>query len=127
MLAGVCSGLGEYFGIDPVFIRLAAALLFVYRFWLGLVVYAAATFLIPERDSADYMDAEVVDHPSGGGIRSQLWVALALILTGSGLLFYRFCPWTPSLSRYLAIFRQFFWPAVLIGLGLWLIFGRKNK
>jgi phage shock protein C len=47
MIAGVCSGIGEYLGIDPVVIRL----LFVIATIMGgsgLLIYLVAWVLIPE-------------------------------------------------------------------------------
>ncbi|MEX2054574.1 MAG: PspC domain-containing protein [Candidatus Andersenbacteria bacterium] len=48
VLAGVCGGLGEYSGIDPVVIRLIWALVVVFTgFVPGVLVYIIAIFLIP--------------------------------------------------------------------------------
>lgn len=46
MIAGVCGGLGEYFGIDPTWIRLLFILLFI----LGgstLIVYLILWIIVP--------------------------------------------------------------------------------
>jgi phage shock protein C len=48
LVAGVCSGLGAHFGIDPNLIRLAFALLTVFSLGLGALVYLAGWILIPE-------------------------------------------------------------------------------
>jgi phage shock protein PspC (stress-responsive transcriptional regulator) len=47
-IAGVCSGMGEYFDIDPVIIRL----LFLLAFFLGagLIVYIIGWIIIPVKD-----------------------------------------------------------------------------
>ncbi len=47
-IAGVCSGMGEYFDIDPVIIRL----LFLIAFFLGagLIVYIIWWIIIPVKD-----------------------------------------------------------------------------
>ena len=48
-LAGVCGGLGDYFGFDPVFFRLF--FLFSILFGgLGLVAYLALWLLVPEQE-----------------------------------------------------------------------------
>lgn len=48
VVAGVCGGLGEYSGIDPVVIRLIWALVVVFTgFVPGVLVYILAIFLIP--------------------------------------------------------------------------------
>lgn len=49
MIAGVCGGLGEYFGIDPTLFRIAFALsLFVGG--SGFVLYIVLWLVMPERD-----------------------------------------------------------------------------
>ena len=48
-IAGVCSGIGDYFEIDPVMIRL----LFLMGFFLGgggLIVYIIGWIIIPLKD-----------------------------------------------------------------------------
>jgi len=48
-LAGVCGGLGDYFGFDPVFFRLF--FLFSILFGgLGLIAYLALWLLVPEQE-----------------------------------------------------------------------------
>lgn len=47
MLFGVCGGIGEYFGIDPVWIRLAWAILaFVYG--SGILLYILFAIIMPD-------------------------------------------------------------------------------
>ncbi|HII92027.1 MAG TPA: PspC domain-containing protein [Methanosarcina sp.] len=45
MLFGVCGGLGEYFGIDPTFIRLAFAALALQG--IGIVLYIILAIIMP--------------------------------------------------------------------------------
>ena len=45
-LGGVCSGLGDYFNIDPVIIRLAFLLLI---FAGGGIAYLVAWIIVPEK------------------------------------------------------------------------------
>ena len=47
VIAGVCGGLGEYFGIDPVIIRLLW-LLFLFAMGTGILAYIIAWIVIPE-------------------------------------------------------------------------------
>lgn len=129
LIAGVCGGLGQYLGIDPVIIRLAFALLMIYKFWLGLSAYVLAALLIPERGSNpdDAIEAEVVDHPySEEASGSQYKLAVALICVGGGWLLYRFFPRIPALSGYTHILKLAFWPFALIVLGIWLL-ARHDK
>ena len=46
--AGVCSGLGRYFGIDPVMIRVAFAAVAVLTAGAALLAYPVMWFLMPE-------------------------------------------------------------------------------
>jgi phage shock protein PspC (stress-responsive transcriptional regulator) len=123
IVAGVCGGLGQYFAVDPVLIRLAFALLMVFEFWLGLIAYILAAVLIPEKASNDdVLEAEVVDHPySQDESGSQCRLAIALISVGGGLLLFRFAPRIPGISRYIRILKLSYWPLALIALGIWLI------
>lgn len=48
MLAGVCSGLGNYLEIDPVVIRLVWSLATLFSMGTGILVYIVAWIVIPE-------------------------------------------------------------------------------
>ncbi len=47
MIAGVCGGLGEYFGIDPTLIRVLAV--FTGIFGIGIFGYILAALIIPNQ------------------------------------------------------------------------------
>jgi phage shock protein C len=46
IIAGVCGGIANYFKIDPVFIRLAFVLLFLFK-GSGILIYIIAWIIIP--------------------------------------------------------------------------------
>ena len=46
-IAGVCGGIGEYFGIDPTLVRLGFVALSLFGGG-GLVVYIIAAIIMPE-------------------------------------------------------------------------------
>ena len=48
ILAGVCSGLAEYFGLDANLIRVIVAVLTVFTGGVGALAYLAAWVVIPE-------------------------------------------------------------------------------
>ena len=50
MLFGVCGGLGEYFGIDPTFIRLAFAALALHG-GIGIVLYIILAIIMPSGEN----------------------------------------------------------------------------
>lgn len=47
-MAGVCSGIGEYVGIDPTVVRLIFVALSLVTVGIFVLVYLAAWILIPE-------------------------------------------------------------------------------
>ena len=55
VLAGVCTGLGEYFDTDPVLFRIIWVLIAIPTAALGaLIAYLVVTLLIPSQDKIDY-------------------------------------------------------------------------
>ena len=48
VIAGVCGGIGEYTGVDPVIIRLLWAF-FVFFMGTGILAYLIAWLVIPEK------------------------------------------------------------------------------
>lgn len=56
MVAGVCAGVAEYFGIDPTVVRVLWAITSVFAF-AGLVAYFAGAVIIPEKPDEDIVDA----------------------------------------------------------------------
>ena len=48
IVAGVCSAIGRYFGVDPVLIRVAFALLAAVTWGVALIAYPVMWFLIPD-------------------------------------------------------------------------------
>ncbi|MDN0072468.1 PspC domain-containing protein [Bacteroides caecigallinarum] len=49
MIAGVCAGLAEYFGLDTTLVRVGYALLTVFTAFSGVIVYLILMIVIPER------------------------------------------------------------------------------
>ena len=48
MVAGVCSGLADYLGVDVTLVRVAAVVGLVFSLGAALVAYVAAWILMPE-------------------------------------------------------------------------------
>jgi phage shock protein C len=48
IVAGVCSGIGRYLGVDPVLIRVAFAVLGFVTWGASLLAYPVMWFLMPE-------------------------------------------------------------------------------
>jgi len=49
LIAGVCGGLGEHFGIDPVIIRILMVILVLAGGPTGVILYALFWLLIPRQ------------------------------------------------------------------------------
>src|SRR3954451_509623 len=78
VIAGVAGGLGRYFSIDPVVVRIA---FIVGSFFggAGLIAYAAAWLLVPSDDGTSRADA--------AGIAKRLGIAVGmLVLTGVAIV-----------------------------------------
>ena len=52
MIAGVCSGIGEYANVDPTLIRLAAVALLFASGGTAIVAYLVMALIIPEEPAA---------------------------------------------------------------------------
>ena len=48
-IGGVCGGIGEYFRIDPVIVRLVAVIITLASMGTGLLAYFIAWAIIPRR------------------------------------------------------------------------------
>jgi phage shock protein C len=48
IVAGVCSGIGRYFAVDPVLVRVAFAVLAAATWGVALIAYPVIWFLMPE-------------------------------------------------------------------------------
>jgi len=61
VVAGVCSGLAEYFGIDANLIRVIVAVLTVFTGGVGALAYLAAWVVIPEEGEKSSIAENVVN------------------------------------------------------------------
>ena len=53
IIAGICGGLGEYFNIDSILLRLVWLLVVIFTgIFPGIIVYIIAIFLIPRKPLA---------------------------------------------------------------------------
>jgi phage shock protein PspC (stress-responsive transcriptional regulator) len=60
-VAGVCAGLAEYFGIDPIIVRIVVLLL-ILSAGAGLLAYIIAWLVVPEEPQEP-----AADEPGTGG------------------------------------------------------------
>jgi phage shock protein C len=59
VIAGVCGGLGEYFGVDATFVRLLFVLLTIFQ-GIGLLAYIVLWIVMPRESSLDLAPRDVV-------------------------------------------------------------------
>jgi phage shock protein C len=136
VVAGVAGGIGEYFDVDPVLVRVA---FFVFTFFggFGVALYILLMIIIPEapdnknmgkKEAAQESVRDTGADTSEGqdGKRKKEWdqasvrdfIGAILILSGTLLLLNQLLP------RF-GIDWDVFWPLVLILLGGYIVFKRK--
>ncbi len=102
VIAGVCGGLGEYFDIDPVIVRLLAVA-FCLMGGAGIVAYIVAAIIIPEKiDSSDYTSADgesFSNQAETGGKKANkattVTLGIILLCLGGFVALRYFIPWIP--------------------------------
>ncbi len=113
VIGGVCGGLGEYFGIDPVWFRVAFVALAFAGAGGGVILYLIAMIAIPERKEGE----PPAQSPKHSGTRGTVIVGGVLIAIGAIALLNLAIPWIDNL----------FWPGVLIVLGAALLWGGGSR
>ncbi len=113
VIGGVCGGLGEYFDVDPVLVRVITVLLFLAT-GFGILAYIIAWIIIPKRP----LDVEPVPADRKYPSWSRYLPGLILIAIGIILLIQESWYWFDW---------DEFWPVILVAVGLVLIFRRKKK
>ena len=123
IIAGVCGGVGEYFNIDPVLIRLVWGILFFIG-GAGLLGYIIAWIIIPERvgEPGSVTDSEDENHVEvKTSYTPQLLIGLFLVFIGAVLLIR---DWWYLDQIFRDIFRfswKYLLPLLLIGFGIYVI------
>jgi len=79
LVCGVCSGLAEYAGVDPVIVRLATVFLLLLAPFPTIVLYLAGCIVIPEKPSGGAGE-ETVGQPSSGGDSARLVAILVAVI-----------------------------------------------
>ncbi|MCL5010855.1 MAG: PspC domain-containing protein [Patescibacteria group bacterium] len=128
IIAGICSGIGGYFEIDPVIVRILFVFLVLVH-GLGILLYLVLIFVIPKKPDeneetaiAEKMATESEKIKRGGkswACDSKKVIGLAMIVIGAVVLLARFFPIT--------WFKwDIFWPTAIILIGAYLIL-KRNK
>lgn len=109
VLAGVCGGLGEYFGVDAVLIRIAALVL-LFAGGAGALLYLIGWIAMPEAPEAR-VGAAAGSVPAHPPERTSGAVALGLLFVALGAFFLVDEIWSDFLAW------KYIWPVVLIAVG----------
>ncbi len=110
VLAGVCGGLGEYFGVDAVLIRIAALVL-LFAGGAGALLYVIGWIAMPEDPESDRPGpmhapgARPTPERTGGA------VAIGVLFIALGAFFLVDEIWSDFLAW------KYVWPIVLIAVG----------
>lgn len=103
VFAGVAAGLGDYYAVDPIWIRL----LFVLAAFLGgagIIVYVILMIVMPRDASAPPTDLERQAERLASSLRgTPAWIGVALIVVGGLLIVTQFADWDGSVFTGLAL------------------------
>jgi len=88
VIGGVCGGLGRYFGVDPIFFRVAFVVLTIGG-GSGVLLYLIGWIVIPEERKDELVG------PSGSSLGSSgpMLAGIALVTVGLMLLINNLVPW----------------------------------
>jgi phage shock protein C len=117
MIGGVCSGFAEYFQVDVTLVRLAfvfAALLG----GLGVLLYLIALVIVP---SGELLPENAPWAPERNGAK-----IAGIVLIAVGVLFFLRSVGVELWNPFWEFPWGFGFPVLLIGVGLWIIYGRRR-
>jgi phage shock protein PspC (stress-responsive transcriptional regulator) len=131
-IAGVASGVAEFFDLDPTVVRVVW-FLSIFFGGLGLFVYVAMALIVPLEPMTDVTPAEAAGagadpaaiaaaghrHAARRSGRWSLFFGYALILLGGIALVDALAPAWESW--------HYLWPAFIIGIGAFLVAGALRK
>lgn len=140
IVAGVCGGLGKYFEIDPIILRILFAIITLTAHG-GLIIYIVLWIIMPE-DTDEGLDSkkiveknakqleqkfeEAVENVdiSRSGKLMRVFFGFAVALFGLYLLFLNF-----GIKKYLNIFWYVgkLWPVFIIVLGLYILIKQNDE
>ena len=134
IIAGVCGGLGEYFEIDPLLIRLIFVVSFLFA-GSGFLVYIIFWILIPKKNEKSLLNEEKIQGVANNlkqGAKDlkeklvekkkkrqkRLFLACFLILLGVIFIVNKLA--LPYIAKII-----FSWPLILIFIGVFLLIRHK--
>lgn len=110
VLGGVCGGVAQHLGFDPILVRIVTVALVVFG-GSGVLIYAIAWLAIPAEAGGDEPAASVLDTAGTG----RVLVGAALVGIGAFTLVTQFVPWLGSVMGPLLL--------ISVGAGVLLLTG----
>lgn len=105
-IAGVCGGLGQYFGVDPTPLRLGFIVLSLWK-GFGVLLYLVALLLVPEEPSAhaatDPLLPQEHSAPEDMAVRRFRVLGVIFLLGGIYLLLQNLELFTQAGERLIAV------------------------
>ena len=120
VIEGVCGGLAQYFGVEPVIVRLIFVVL-LFMNGIGLFIYIILAIIMPKPEKPDQSPKDTIrenvqemgeKHSHRAG-----WFGIILILLGIILLL-------DNLNLIRWIDKDLLWPVIIIFIGAWLLIKR---
>ncbi len=135
VIDGVCGGIAEYAGVDPVLIRLITALLLIFTGGTIAIAYILGMIIIPSQpwegeSHEESSQAQVAHSPietETSGATGSLIIGVILLLIGAHFLlrnlpfFHGYYGWFWNMGWH------YFWPSILIAVGLLIVFQAMRK
>jgi phage shock protein C len=126
VIAGVCGGIGEYFSIDPVWVRIVMVLL-IFAGGLGILLYLLLWILVPEnpnqgitkKTEAEHLASNVVEKLEKKRKKDTGLLILGSVLIVLGVVFL-----FQSLFSWFSF--HYVWPLLLIAVGFILLIRRDR-
>lgn len=136
IFAGVCGGIAEYLEVDPVLIRLMAVLFF-FTGGATLIAYIVGMIIIPNQPPQTTGAIEITQDQTAAPIANtqaqscgrtgSLITGVILIVFGVHFLLRSIPFFHPYYWWFWDMGWKFFWPSVLIAVGLLVIFRGTRK
>lgn len=109
ILFGVCSGLADYFEVDPTLIRLI--FIFLAIGGVGILLYVILALIMPlETKQFNDVKMEKTNQKENKRVNR---LGIILLIVGGLLLWNQFSP--------IKIASEIFWPVAMMVIGLWLV------
>jgi len=121
IIAGVCGGIGEYFEIDPVIVRLIWFVFFLFG-GVGVLAYIIAWMIVPleEQAVADRTD-RVEQKKEKASYNTRLLWGIILILLGVFFFMKEFWYLSEIFEDVLRFTWRYLIPVLLISIGVYII------